>query len=71
MAATESISEMQTPAIKEFIGKWPKADRFKISFRLLTKASKKSSDLFLFPAILPLLLFRFVGHQKKPVQSDF
>ena len=28
MAATESISEMQTQTIKEFIGKWPKADRF-------------------------------------------
>ena len=29
MAATESISEMQTQAIKEFIGKWPESGCFK------------------------------------------
>ncbi len=59
MAATESISEIQTQAIKGFIS------------RLLTKASKKPSDLLLSPEILPFLLFRFVWLRKKPVQSDF
>ena len=29
MAATESISEMQTQAIKKFIGKWPESGCFK------------------------------------------
>jgi hypothetical protein len=44
MAATESISEMQTQTIKEFIGKWPKADRFIV----VVKKTLRYSNVFFY-----------------------